>query len=125
MGATGFKPPAVSEYALPPRAQFFRFVVTATVLLSRLEEDMGDGYCRLCEDEDHIITITVERDFLLTLLFHLDQDVLANLQDSLRESIQANCDYCGGERSRQLLDLVLTAKVAPRSQRPRIVISIF
>jgi len=32
-----------------------------------------------------------------------------NLQ---REEIRANCDACGGERSRQLLDLLLKAKVA-------------
>ncbi len=84
---------------------------------------MGDGYCRHCEVEDE--AIPVEGDFLLTLLCHLDQEVLARLQDSLREDIHANCDACGGERSHQLLDLVLKAKVAARSQRPRIVISIF
>jgi hypothetical protein len=123
MGATGFKPPADSEYALPPRAQIFRSLVTATVLLSRQEEDMGDGYCRICEGEDE--AIPVERDFLLTLLCHLDQEVLAHVQDSLREVIHANCDACGGEPSRQLFDLVQKAKVATRSQRPRIVISIF
>jgi hypothetical protein len=27
MGATGIKPPADSEYALPPRAQFFCFCI--------------------------------------------------------------------------------------------------
>jgi hypothetical protein len=35
---------------------------------------MGDGYCRHCEVEDE--AILVEGDFLLTLLCHLDQDVL-------------------------------------------------
>jgi hypothetical protein len=84
---------------------------------------MGDGYCRHCEDEDQ--AIQVEGDFLLTLLCHLDQDVLAHVQDSLQEEIEGNCDSCGGERSRQLLDLVLKGKAANRTQRPRIVISIF
>jgi hypothetical protein len=84
---------------------------------------MGDGYCRHCEAEDH--TICVEGDFLLTLLSHLDQAVLAHVQDSLREEIHGGCDACGGERSHQLLDLVLKAKAAKPSQRPRIVISIF
>jgi hypothetical protein len=84
---------------------------------------MGDGYCRHCDDEDQ--AIPVERDFLLTLLCHVDQDMLAHLQDSLREEIEGNCDYCGGERSRQLLGLVLKAKAASRTQRLRIVISIF
>jgi hypothetical protein len=84
---------------------------------------MGDGYCRHCEVEDQ--AILVEGDFLLTLLCHLDQDILAHLQDSLRKDIQGNCDTCGGERSHQLLDLVVQAKGTARSQRPRIVISIF
>jgi hypothetical protein len=84
---------------------------------------MGDGYCRVCEGEDD--AIPVEREFLLTLLCHLDQEVLAHVQDSLREEIQGNCDACGREPSRQLLDLVLKAKVVTCSQRPRIVISIF
>ena len=84
---------------------------------------MDDGYCRHCEVEDQ--AIPVEEDFLLTLLCHLDQDVLAHVQESLLEAIHANCDACGGERSRQLLDLVLKAKVVARSQRPRVVISIF
>ena len=78
---------------------------------------MGDGYCRLCEGEDH--AIPVERDFLLMLLCNLDQEVLARVQDSLREAINANCDACGQEPSRQLLDLVLKAKVVARAQRPR------
>ena len=84
---------------------------------------MGDGYCRHCDDEDQ--AIPVERDFLLTLLCHVDQDMLAHLQDSLREEIEGNCDYCGSERPRQLLDLVLKAKAAKSTQRPRRVISIF
>jgi hypothetical protein len=84
---------------------------------------MGDGYCRHCEDEDQ--AIPVERDFLLTLLCHLDQAVLAHLQDSLRKEIHASCDACGGERSHQLLALVLKAKAAKPSQRPRILISIY
>jgi hypothetical protein len=50
--------------------------------------------------------------------------MLARLQDSLQEEIEGNCDACGGERSRQLLALVLKAMVANRSQHPRIVISI-
>ncbi len=84
---------------------------------------MGDGYCRICEGEDDAIPI--EREFLLTLLCHLDQEVLAHVQDSLRKDIHGNCDECGGERSHQLLDLVLKAKVVTPLQRPRIVISIF
>jgi hypothetical protein len=96
--------------------------MSTTLLLSRQEEDMGDGYCRHCEDEDH--TIPVEGDFLLMLLCHLDQGMLAHLQDTLREEIEGNCDYCGGERSRQLLALVMKAQAANRSQRPRVVISI-
>jgi hypothetical protein len=80
-------------------------------------------YCRHCEDEYQ--AIPVEGDFLLTLLCHLDQEVLAHVQDSLREDINGNCDACGGERSRQLLDLLLKAKVVTGSHRPRIVISIF
>ena len=84
---------------------------------------MGDGYCRHCEDEDH--AIAVEEDFLFTLLCHVDQGMLEHVQDSLREEIRGNCDACGGERSRQLLGLVLKAKAASRIQRPRIVISIF
>ena len=83
---------------------------------------MGDGYCRHCDDEDQ--TIAVEEDFLFTLLCHVDQDMLARVQDSLREEIEDNCDNCGGERSRQLLALVLKAQTANRSQRPRIVISL-
>jgi hypothetical protein len=75
---------------------------------------MGDGLCRHCEDEYQAI-IHIEEDFLLTLLCHLDQEVLAHVQESLREAIHANCDACGGERSHQLLDLVLKAKVVARS----------
>ncbi len=78
---------------------------------------MGDGYCRHCEVEDE--AIPVEGDFLLTLLCHLDQEVLAHVQDSLREAINANCDACGEEPSRQLLDLVLKARVVARAQRSR------
>jgi hypothetical protein len=84
---------------------------------------MGDGYCRHCGIDNE--AILVEADFLLTLLCHLDQDVLALLQDSLRKDIQSNCDACGGERSHQLLDPVLKAKAVTPSQRLRIVISIF
>ena len=51
---------------------------------------MGDGYCRHCVVEDQ--AIPVEEDFLLTLLCHLDQDVLARLQESLREEIHGGCD---------------------------------
>jgi hypothetical protein len=83
---------------------------------------MGDGYCIHCEDEDQ--AIPVERDFLFTLLCHLDQESLTHIQDSLQEDIDGNCDNCGGDRSRQLLDLVQKAKAANRSHRPRIVISI-
>ena len=83
---------------------------------------MGDGYCIHCEDEDQ--AIPVERDFLFTLLCHVDQVMLEHLEDSLQEDIDANCDNCGGGRSRQLLDLVLRAKSANRSRRPRVVISI-
>jgi hypothetical protein len=53
------------------------------------------------------------------LLCHLDQEMLAHVQDSLRKEIHANCDACGQEPSRQLLDLVLKAKVVARAQRPR------
>ena len=81
------------------------------------------GYCRHCDEEDH--ALRVERDFLLTLLCHVDQDMLSHLQESLHEDIEGNCDYCAGERSRELLDLVLRAKADNRSQHPRIVISIF
>jgi hypothetical protein len=84
---------------------------------------MGDGYCIHCEDEDN--TIPVEGNFLLTLLCRVDQGILEQLEDSLQEDIEGNCDSCGGERSRQLLDLVLRAKSANRQQRPRVVISIF
>ena len=84
---------------------------------------MGNGYCSHCDDEDN--TITVEGDFLLTLLCHVDQGFLEQLAGSLQEDIEGNCDSCGGERSRQLLDLVLRAKSANRQQRPRVVISIF
>jgi|RhiMetStandDraft_8_1073273.scaffolds.fasta_scaffold84248_2 hypothetical protein len=84
---------------------------------------MGDGYCKHCDDENQ--TIPVESDFLLTLLCHVDQDMLAHMQDSLREEIEGNCDYCGGERSRQLLNLAHKAEAAKSTQRPRIVISIF
>jgi hypothetical protein len=83
---------------------------------------MGDGYCMHCEDEDQAIPIG--GDFLFTLLCHLDQDRLIQLKDSLDEDIEGNCDNCGGERSRQLLELVLKAKKANRSHRPRVVISI-
>jgi hypothetical protein len=81
------------------------------------------GYCRLCEGEDQ--AIPVERDFLLMLLCHMDQEMLAHVQDSLREEINANCDACGQEPWCQLLDLVLKAKVVAWAQRPRKVISIF
>ena len=84
---------------------------------------MGDGYCIHCDNENH--ALRVERDFLLTLLCHLDQGMLTHLQDSLEEDIEGNCDYCGGDWSRELLDLVLRAKEDNRSQHPRIVISIF
>ena len=84
---------------------------------------MGDGYCMHCDDED--TTIPIGGDLLLTLLCHLDQDTLIHLQESLQEDFEGNCDNCGGERSRQLPVLVMKAKEANRSQRPRIVISIF
>jgi hypothetical protein len=84
---------------------------------------MGDGYCRHCDDEVH--AIRVERDFLVTLLCHIEQDILSHLQGSLEEDIEDNCDFCDGERSRQLLNLVWKAKAVSRSQHPRIVISIF
>jgi hypothetical protein len=83
---------------------------------------MGDGYCRHCDDKDQVIP--VERDFLLTLLYHVDQGMLSHLQDSLHEDIRGSCDYCHGEVARELLDLVLKAKADNRSQHPRIVISI-
>ena len=66
---------------------------------------MDDGYCRICEGEDE--AIPVERDFLLTLLCHLDQEVLAHVQDSLREEIHANCDACGGEQRALAWDVSL------------------
>ena len=84
---------------------------------------MGDGYCMHCVDED--TTIPVGGDFLLMLLSHLGPERLTHVQDSLQEDIDGNCDSCGGERSRQLLDLVLKAKVRTRSQHTRIVISIY
>jgi hypothetical protein len=83
---------------------------------------MGDGYCIHCDNENH--ALRVERDFLLMLLCHVDQGMLSHLQDSLEEDIEGNCDSCGGELSRQLLNLVWKAKTVSPSQHPRIVISI-
>jgi hypothetical protein len=83
---------------------------------------MGDGYCRHCDDTEQ--SIPVERDFLLTLLCHLDRDMLSHLQEFLDEEIHGSCDYCRGEVSRQLLALVLKAHVVTPPHRPRIIISI-
>jgi hypothetical protein len=76
---------------------------------------MGDGYCRHCASEDQ--AIPVAREFLYTLFVHLKRSALVQCKDVLQEEIQGGCDTCGGERSEQLLELVLKARTARRAKK--------
>jgi hypothetical protein len=65
---------------------------------------MGDGYCRHCDDETKILPVN-ER-FLQMLIWHMRKDALLKCRTILAEEIRGNCDNCGAERSRRLLELV-------------------